>query len=81
MRKLMTGVLAIATVWMFMRATEMGILMQQEIWAGHIRKRVSRVPILKPDRDDNQRFLGLASNVLGRDGCALADTDLHSLRR
>ena len=81
MRKFVTGVLAIATVWMFMRATEMRILMQQEIVLGTSGSASLVCRYFNGTGTTINIFWYSPSNVLGRDSCALVHTDLHSLRR
>jgi len=87
-------VLAVATVWMFMRAADMHVLVKQEIvgpgerlvldgW-GDLGTSVSSSLVCRYFTS-----IGMATNVFwyspdnlyGRNGCAVVHKELHSLRR
>ena len=80
MRKFVTGILAVATVWMFMRATEMRILIQQEIVLGAAGE--SLVCRYLTEGERRRACSGIRRAISwGRSRCALVHTDRHSLRR
>ena len=80
MRKFVTGILAVATVWMFMHATEMRILFQQEIALGEAGDSLV-CRYLTGTGTTTSVFWYSSSNIMGQSHCALVQTELHSLRR
>ena len=80
MRKFVTGTLAVATVWMFMRATEMRILFQQEIVLG-VAGEFLVCRYFTGRGTTTSVFWYSRSNIMGQSRCALVHTELHSLRR
>ena len=80
MRKFVTGILAVVTVWMFMYATEMRILFQQEVVLGAAGESLV-CRYLTGRGTTTSVFWYSPSNIMGQSHCALVHTQLHSLRR